>query len=171
MTEQQKALVEENHNLIYAFLQKYHLSVEEWYDMAAIGLCKAAISFKAEKASFSTYAYKCMFNAVMREKRKEKLIRAIPESQIYHYQADFQNDNGEDVDNFLSVIPSGDNVEAEALSHTIYGEYIENLNVRDRMILQMFEKGYKQKEIGKATGHCQPTISRVKKKMIRHLTQ
>lgn len=46
ITEAEKKLVEQNHNLIYAFLQKYHLTIEDYYGLAAIGLCKAAMTFK-----------------------------------------------------------------------------------------------------------------------------
>mgnify|MGYP001317500519 CR=1 FL=1 len=42
ITDEASELVEENHNLIYSLLHKCHLNIEEWYDIAAIGLCKAA---------------------------------------------------------------------------------------------------------------------------------
>lgn len=37
MTDYQKQLVTDNHNLIYRFLQKEKLNMEDWYDLAAIG--------------------------------------------------------------------------------------------------------------------------------------
>ena len=46
MTEKQKQLVVDNHNLIYSFLHKHGFDEEEFYDLAAIGLCKAAKSYK-----------------------------------------------------------------------------------------------------------------------------
>lgn len=49
MNDEQRKLVENNHNLIYAILHKYNLPIDEYYDVAAIGLCKAAITFDAEK--------------------------------------------------------------------------------------------------------------------------
>lgn len=45
MTEYQKQLVTDNHNLIYRFLQKEKLNMEDWYDLVAIGMCKAAKTF------------------------------------------------------------------------------------------------------------------------------
>ena len=47
MDEHQKSLVTENHNLIYSFLKKYNLDVDEYYDLAAIGLCNACINYDA----------------------------------------------------------------------------------------------------------------------------
>lgn len=55
ITDEARKLVEENHNLVYSFLYKYHLDVEEWYDLAAIGLCKAANTYNNDKSGFSTY--------------------------------------------------------------------------------------------------------------------
>ena len=45
MTDYQRQLVTDNHNLIYRFLQKEKLNMEDWYDLAAIGMCKAAKTF------------------------------------------------------------------------------------------------------------------------------
>ena len=55
MTKEQQKLVEENHGLIYSFLAKHNLPIEEYYDLAAIGLCKASITYQNE-TTFSTYA-------------------------------------------------------------------------------------------------------------------
>ena len=72
ITEEQRKLVEENHNLIYSFLQKYNLAIDEYYGLASIGLCKAGKTYNGDKSNFSTYAYKCMFTTVMGELRKNK---------------------------------------------------------------------------------------------------
>lgn len=60
MTDEQKQLVEQNHNLIYFYLYRHNLSIEEYYDVAAIGLCKAAITFKKRQIGVfyvCTYVY------------------------------------------------------------------------------------------------------------------
>ncbi len=67
-------LVEDNHNLIFAFCNKYNLDRSEYYDLAAIGLCKAAMTFDPSLGfRFSTLAYRCMFNELTREERKKKV--------------------------------------------------------------------------------------------------
>ena len=58
MTEYQKQLVIENHNLIYRFLQKEKLNMEDWYDLSAIGMCKAAKTFNEGTYKLSTNAIK-----------------------------------------------------------------------------------------------------------------
>jgi len=72
MTTEQTKLAEDNHNLIYSFLNKYNLK-SDYYGDAGIGLCKAAMTYdKSKKFAFSTYAYKCMFNECGMRMRAEK---------------------------------------------------------------------------------------------------
>lgn len=168
ITEEQKELVEKNHNLIYSFLQKQHLSVEDWYGLAAIELCKAAITFNKEISSFSTYAFKCMFTHVYSEKRKELQARTIPSNQIVYYQTQINDDNGNET-NFMNYIPSKENVEDTVLSSVIFDEYNKLLTDRDKKIFTLFRDGYTQKEISKIVGCSQPQVSRVKKKLVEYL--
>lgn len=70
-TEQRK-LVEDNHDLIYGFMVKYKLDYTVWYDVCAIGLCKAGMAYDGS-TRFSTLAYRCMFNEVSKVKRNRKL--------------------------------------------------------------------------------------------------
>ena len=60
MTKEAQRLVEDNHNLIYKFLRNHNLE-DDWYDVAAIGLYKAANNYNSDKYEFSTYAYICMY--------------------------------------------------------------------------------------------------------------
>lgn len=169
MTEEQRQLVEENHNLIYSFLQNYHLTIEDYYDLAAIGLCKAGKTYDGDKASFSTYAYKCMFSAVMCDLRKKKQARTIPDYKMVYYQAELDDSDGGDTGSFMNYIPSGENVEENVLSEVIFDEYTDRLKERDKKIFSLFREGYKQREIGKMLGCSQAQVSRVKKKLCEYL--
>lgn len=106
ITKEQEKLIEENHNLIYSFLQKYNLSVEDYYDLAAIGLCKAGINFNGNISKFSTYAYEWMFGSVFSEIRKEKRMKKIPDSLMFYYQAELENSNGGDTSIFMNYVSS-----------------------------------------------------------------
>lgn len=76
MTDEQRQFAEDNHDLIYSFLHKYNLplnAMEDYYGLAAIGFCKAVITFDKEQGNtFSTYAYYCMLNQVRWDKRLVK---------------------------------------------------------------------------------------------------
>ena len=66
LNKTQQRLVEGNHNLIWSFMNKNHLSenaVEDWYGTCAEGLCKAAMIYNPDRnVKFDTLAYVCMKN-------------------------------------------------------------------------------------------------------------
>lgn len=155
--------------MIYTFLQKYHLSIDDYYDLAAIGLCKAGSKFDGSKSKFSTYAYRCMFTTVFTEIRNNKADKRIKDYQIVYYQAEYDDSNGGDTSTFMNYIPSKENVEENALSKIILEEYISKLKDRDRQIFILFSKGYKQKEIGKIVGCSQTQVSRIRKRLCKYL--
>lgn len=158
--------MEENHNLIYSFLYKYHLDVEEWYDLAAIGLCKAANTYNNDKSGFSTYAYKCMYTTIMYEKRKENAKRIIPQNQIVYYESRVNEESKDnDTSTFLNYIPSKQNVENETIS-TILLENIENeLIGNKRKVFLMLRNGYPQCEISKIIGISRQRVSKIKQEI------
>ena len=75
LNQTQQKLVEENHNLIYSFMNKNKLSfeaVEDWYGTCAVGLCKAALTFNPSKnIAFATLAYVFMSNEMKQVFRKQ----------------------------------------------------------------------------------------------------
>ena len=150
-------------------MAKNHLLTEEYYGLAAIGLCKAGITYKGDKAKFSTYAYRCMFNEVMQDKRKERSTKRIPQNQIVYYEAELEICDG-DTASFLNFIPSSQDVEGDSLSKIMFDEYSKKLSDRDKKIFFLFSEGYKQREICKMVGCSQPQVSRIKKKLEGYLT-
>lgn len=168
ITDEQQKLVTDNHNLIYRFLQKYHLTVDEYYDIAAIGLCKAAISFDSEKAQFSTYAFACMRSQVCKEIRKGKAVSVIPNDKIVYYQATMENNDGDSA-SFINFIPSKEHIEDDVLSKVLLDKCLNKLSDRDKKVYELLKKGYKQIEIGKVIGCSQVHVSRLKKKLAGYL--
>ena len=54
LNDEQRKLVADNHNLIYQYLIDNNLPQDEYYDIAAIGLCKAALKYDTAKGACST---------------------------------------------------------------------------------------------------------------------
>ena len=72
MTPQQDKLVVDNYNLTYFYLHKFGYSIDEYLDIATIGLCKAALTYDPDKgAAFSTWALMQINFAVLQERRRE----------------------------------------------------------------------------------------------------
>lgn len=161
LNDEQRKLVEDNHNLIYAFLNSNNLSIDEYYDLAAIGICKAALSYKEDVSKFSTFAYKCMWNQVMIEKRKQSAIRRADDKAVLYYEEMFNCNFDGDECCFLSLLPDFkyDTEKQAEIRHWLYDVY-RTLNDKETLMLKLLIQGYKQKEVCRIVGCAQPTVSR-----------
>lgn len=73
LTTEQQRIVEKYHYVIYAFLSKYSLPADDYYDLAAIGLCRAAQSHDpARGCTFFSYAWLCIRGEIGTEYRKQR---------------------------------------------------------------------------------------------------
>lgn len=75
LTKEQKDMVEQNHDLIYWYLNLRRLDVEKYYDLLAIELCLAVMDYNPTKSSFSHYFKVRCDNTVRKEWRKEKALK------------------------------------------------------------------------------------------------
>lgn len=83
LTDKERRLVEENHNLIYSYANLHNLQItddinricysrtshEDWYGALATGLCHAARTWDETKGSFSYWAYINMNSEVKKVKK------------------------------------------------------------------------------------------------------
>lgn len=170
MTEQQKQLATDNHNLIYSFLTKYNLDAEEYYDLAAIGLCQAAKTYRNHIARFSTYAYRCMFNILSKEWKRKQNVGIIPEHLISSYNCKITNENDELVE-YVEYIPSDFDLEYTSLLKVSVATTIKKLGLseRDLLIFELSQAGYNHTEIGKLVGCDRSTVARVQKNIMENL--
>ena len=74
LTDEQRKIVEANHDFIDNFLNKYLYDIEEFYDLAAIGLCEAVSTYKGkcnrDDNYFLNYVEDCIFNEICEYKEK-----------------------------------------------------------------------------------------------------
>ena len=166
MTEEQRERVAENHNLIYAFLNKYQLPIEEYYDLAAIGLCKAAEKFNPGLSEFSTFAYYWMRSMVFDELRKKYRVSQVPKEQIVYYQAGKEGRDGEVP---VFEIPSKESVEEQVMVKMVVKNFMDSLEERELKILNLLEQGFTQQEVGTVVGMSQVDISRTKTRLKKRL--
>lgn len=147
-------------------MYKYHLDLEEWYDIAAIGLCKAANTYNNDKSGFSTYAYKCMYTTIIMEKRKENAMRTIPQNQIVYYENQVnESSKDNDTSTFLNYIPSKQDIENETIS-ALSLENIENELVGNKKkVFLLLREGYTQCEISKIIGISKQRVSKIKQEI------
>ena len=159
LTEEQKKLVEENHSLIYWFAKKYHVPIEEYYDVLAQGLCMAAYHYDPSKCSFSTYAYLCMNTEMHVEYRKTLRKSEIPQGNIFHYENAWQ---------LSDLIPTNEKTENKVIDKISYENLIsllnDILNDKDKEVLTHILNGLTMREIAKIEGTSHQAIhNRMKK--------
>ena len=159
LTEEQKKLVEENHNLIYWFAKKYHVPIEEYYDVLAQGLCMAAYHYDPSKCSFSTYAFLCMNTEMHVEYRKTLRKSEIPQGNIFHYENAWQ---------LSDLIPTNEKTENKVIDKISYENLTsllnDILNDKDKEVLSYILNGLTMREIAKIEGTSHQAIhNRMKK--------
>lgn len=169
MTRQQRKLVEDNHSLIYYMLRQMQESIDEYYDLAAIALCKAAVSWQAEKGAFTSYACQCIKNEILRDYRAKMMQKRQLNEYLISYDAPVLTQDGDEI-SLLEQIRSLESVENEALSHVMYTELIDQLGKADSKMLKFFERGLKQREIAEIMGVTQANVSRVKRRVKKMLS-
>lgn len=158
LTQEQQHLVEDNHNLIYSFLNKHCLPLEEYYDLAAIGLCKAAISWNSTRSAFSTFAYVIMQNEVRMHRRSMLAQSRIPSNIIDSLDAVLYSDDSDATK--YDFTSSEVDFERQIVARSEILECFRNATERQLHILQLLQQGYTQSEIGNFLGCSQVTISR-----------
>lgn len=164
LNEAQKKLVEENHNLIYKYLNSRKLSldsIEDWYGTAAIGLCKAALIFDPSRGTkFSTLAYICMDNdirRIMRDSRKNVTVAISLDEDLSDTQGLRLADAIPDPYDFCQSVYLNDAVSLA----------VNKLNDRDRQFINLIiNEGMTHAEIARQFGVSRTLVSGAYGKLI-----
>ena len=143
LTEEQKKIVEENHNLIYWYINKNKLDVNDYYDLLAIELCNTAMKHNAERGSFANYFNLRADGMMYKEYRKANAHKRK------HVEVDF------DVD-YYNTMGDIDITDGLALEELMSGEYGE--------VLLLKSKGYTQVEIADILNTNQSKVSKILKR-------
>ena len=151
MTSEQKQLVIDNHNLIYYILKLHGIDdFDDWYDIAAIGLCNAALSFDDSKGKFASYACACMEHQLCKEFNKMNRHKRIPTSVLQSLEAEVSDTDGL---NLGDMLEGGDpNPEDEIIAKLIYSKLLHILTPTQLEYLEYCMLGYNQFDISKKMG-------------------
>lgn len=158
LTPEQKKIVEENHNLIYFYINNNDLDESEYYDLLALSLCKAAKKFDPSKSKFSTFALHCfkMDHWIelrnKKAKKRDALVISLS-SEICQLCPDRENGRTE----LYDIIPGDRDVFDKMILLDI-----PKLLDDDRLveICKLSYLGYGQQEIADMIGVSQSLVSR-----------
>lgn len=168
MDKQWQSIATENHNLIYKFLHKYDLDENEYYDLAAIGFCKACMTYDSSyKTSLSTYAFKCMFNSVFSSSNYRNGSNIFYNSCISYNQEILSNKGNSQIENLEIIDMLEDtkyNTERDCISKLMINQYLDSIkNHKHVEILKYIvdNEDVNQIDIGHKFGYSQSYISRI----------
>ena len=164
-------LVTENLNLIHFVIKKMNLfnsnDYEDYYQVGVIGLINASKNYNSNfKTTFSTYAYVCIKNEILKYLKKDGERCFSLEDKIY------DEIRIEDTisDNEKSPI---EKIIIKETKTEIYRIINSELNALEKQIIKMFFgigcKKYKQKEIADILKIPQYKISRIKDNALKHI--
>lgn len=158
-TEEEKAMAEKYHNMVYAFLNSKGYDLEEFYPIVVMGYLKAVQKYcrndNLKKWSFSAICNNNMrrevgnyFRDMNRQKRK-------PTGSIVSYDAPI-GENGETFDYYFKR----DGFEDDVIGKEVAIQILKLLNNRQRKIVLLKLRGYKLKEIQEIVGITQFCIKK-----------
>lgn len=161
MTKQEiDNLITENHNLIYFCLNKWKMPIDEYYDVAAIGLCRAAQTYDSTRTKFSTYACACIYNEFRHTLRMQRSGQRIPADKLISFENELTANPDIDI-TFFDLVSGSNSAESISLSQIFVDSVFSRLSDTDKIILKLSILGYIQSEIGKQVGISQVSVSRV----------
>lgn len=146
LTKKQQELITLNHKLIYSFAYSKNLHIDDFYDILAIGMCKAAKAYDESKGKFSYFAYCCMNNELKEYYRHIKQQRAIPNKAILSYDNFMPNKEGFEVD-LLEILSDDYSVQDMVINDITTNEFIQRLDDRQKLIVKLLMEGITQTEI------------------------
>ena len=154
MTLEQENLVTENHNLIYHFIHKYNLPIDEYYGDCALALCRAALKYESNRqSSFATFASVCIERAIFHIFRDNKRHDVGP---ILSLDALITPENSSNPESFSDQLTTGLSAYDELLPY----ELSDILNPLEYTMSHMAASGYTQREIGSILNCSQAQVSR-----------
>lgn len=159
MTKEQEQLVTDNHNLIYYYLKRHNLDISSYYDVCAIGLCKAAMSYDKNKSSFATYALHIIHNEYLMDIRKNTLVKN-KDVCICSLDETLTNSKGEQFYRY-EIVSNGLSAYDNILPYNLK----EILDKRQLQVVQLCLLGYTQYDIGIKLKLSQSYVSRILKQI------
>lgn len=163
LTKEQQKIVEDNHNLIYGYAYKHNLDLDEYYDLLAIALCRAAMYYDGTKCKFTTYVYNCMCREVNNYKTYSKAKCRCVESNIVSLDVDVKTKDDKNngsfemyclPSNLIDVLP-----EDYVIQKIIYEQIMLLLSNKEKQIFKYKEQGLSEKEIANRFEYSQQNIN------------
>jgi DNA-directed RNA polymerase sigma subunit (sigma70/sigma32) len=139
-------------------MNRYNLNYDEWYDVAAIGLCKAAAAYDPSRGvKFSVCAYFYMFNELQHFNSASHKERLNQRQICAHLENTLNNSDGLKLGDCLSYDDDFSTPEAE--------EIVSGFTPREKKVLYLSLAGENPKAIQQKIGYGRTTICNIRRGM------
>ena len=170
-------LIEHNLRLVVFIAKKYETTgydIEDLVSIGSIGLIKGINTYKVSKnIKLATYVSRCISNEILMYVRKNKKRKSeVSLEESLNYDAEGNELHLED------ILGTDDELVPKMFEHRLNEKLmlkeIDKLKKRDKEIMVLRyglnnKKEYTQKEVAQMLGISQSYISRIEKKVIRHI--
>ena len=151
-------LAKDNINLIYAFMQKYHLIEEDWFGAMSVAYMKAVQSYNPDGgAAFSTYAYQAMYYDLVHtfsqreDNRMAKQLNLDPK-ECRLISLNVRVLDSDDSPELQDIVSDPIDCYDDILTNDCYKRFYSKLDERDRRIVDFRLDGLNYREIGRKLG-------------------
>lgn len=179
LTDQQRALVEKNLGLIGYTIRKFGLKNavlgDEIWQIGALGLMRAAQEFDAERASFESFAIRCIESEIRMERRKRLAAKRGRGFKTVSLEEPLEM-AGERFristlrDTLVSLTPSVEDTVLQALMVREILNIFEQMERREAIIARgYFLEEKTQRTLAKEVGLSQSAISREVQRSLERL--
>lgn len=166
LTEEQRQLVSDNHQLIFGAAHKYGINLDEHYDTLAIALCKAAQSFNPNAGfTFATYAYKAMEREYIKYFRQQGRQKIIPDGLIQSANEPVTRDP--DSPDSLYFIPEHRSSMKPGIERLTVIDFASTLNETEQKVFWLLYFGSSDAEIAKKMNFTRATAWHTKIRLRR----
>lgn len=146
LSEIEKHLAEENHDLVYSFLHRHEYSIEEFYNIAIFGLLKGIQNYCRRKDLQEKYQLAFICEQYMRAEikdyfRTQNRQKRKPTEIIISLDANYVEEEN------LYNCTGGKSAEDEIMETEELLNLLENFTESQRNILKLKLEGYDNKEI------------------------
>lgn len=148
-TNEYQDFVTRHHNLIYHCIRKHNLDEEEYYDLFAIALCRAAMTYRDDGgAGFAQYAITCMEHEMCRD-FEYRHYQCRDENRVMSL-CEFDDENGKD--DRTQILQDRQNVVEMVAFRDAMERTYQRCTKKQKKILALVACGYSQTETARMMG-------------------
>lgn len=168
LSELDKSMAVENHNLIYGFLHRYGYSIDEYYNIAVFGFLHGIQVYNRrndlqKKYNLAFIICQYMRSEIRNHLKAENAQKRKPKEKTISLDADYV-----DKENLYNII-GGKSAEVEVIEKELITEIMKKFSKIQRKIVQMKIEGYSNKEVYLMAGMKPSTYYKEMKRIVENV--